>query len=242
LHYTRAPIAEAVIDLHVEFPQAPEMSTLENYCKALHDLFPNIQRINSLQLSMGLNEDQSLSSSSNASAVGFRLTNTKNDRVAQVRRNGVSYSHLAPYSDWESFAAEARPFISQYLQALDPSMVKRLAVRYINRIELPIRADLAQYFTVTPQIPPFCKEVEGYFLQLVLPQRDIDGDCKAVVSTGLENAVNESMFTLLDIDVFTLGEFAVDEGATWEIYDKLRSRKNDLFEAIITDTTRSRIQ
>ncbi|MEO8153650.1 MAG: TIGR04255 family protein [Rhizobacter sp.] len=242
MHYTRAPIAEAVIDLHVEFPREPEMSTLENYCRGLHDQFPNIQRINSLQLSMGLNEDHRLSSSSNASAVGFRLTSAKNDRVAQVRRNGVSYSHLAPYSDWEAFAAEARPFFSQFLRALDPSAVKRLAVRYINRIELPIHADLAQYFTVTPQIPPFCKAVDGYFLQLVLPQHDIDGDCKAVVSTGLENAVNESMFTLLDIDVFTMAELAVDESAIWAIYDKLRSRKNDLFEAIITDKTRSRIQ
>jgi len=243
LRYTRAPIAEAVIDLQVGFPAEPSLVALERFGRSLESDYPTLHPMNAVQLSMKFDEGPISETSRTSTAIGYRLTNARGDRVVQIRRNGISFSHMAPYGDWESFSSDARGLFTQYTSELKPSRVQRLAVRYINRLELPARVDLAHYFTLTPKIPDFCAEVEGYFLQLVLPQKDIRGESKVIVNTGLEGATSEgAIVTLLDIDVFTALDWSWDEEQVWGLYQDLRNRKNDVFESIITDQVRSLIK
>ena len=58
-----------------------------------------------------------------------------------------------------------------------PEAIERLAVRYINRIDVPSPGiDLKQYFRTSPEISPdLPQELSGYFMQLTLPQPDLGG-------------------------------------------------------------------
>ena len=126
MHYSRAPIAEAVIDLHVTFDAMPAVGALERFAKTLVVDFPQQQRINALEMALkAAGEDGSMSSNTSTSTLGFRLTNQIGDRVLQIRRNGLSYSHLAPYTEWDSFVAEMRPLWSKFLADLAPKAVSR---------------------------------------------------------------------------------------------------------------------
>ena len=245
MHYSRAPIAEAVIDLHVTFDAMPAVGALERFAKTLVVDFPQQQRINALEMALkAAGEDGSMSSNTSTSTLGFRLTNQIGDRVLQIRRNGLSYSHLAPYTEWDSFVAEMRPLWSKFLADLAPKAVSRFAVRYINRITVPQGADLDEYLNLTPRLlEGICPDVEGYFLQLVLPQKDLGPEWKAIVNTALEGAVPpNAMSVLLDIDLFCEQNIGVGEGDVWPVLDQLRHRKNLIFEAAITDKVRSMIE
>ena len=246
MHYTRAPIAEAVIDLIVSFDEVPSIEKVEQFARQLKSDFPQMQRINALRMAVGQSgEDGEIQSDTSSSAIGFRLTNAKGDRVLQVRLQGLSYSHLHPYTEWETFAAEMKPLWQLYVSAFAPTAVTRLAVRYINRIAIPQGVDLDKYLNVTPRLlGELCPEVEGYFLQLVLPQRDLGEEWKAIINTGLEAApAPDVMSVLLDVDLFCTKKITVDDDElVWAVLTQLRDRKNAIFEAAITDEVRRMIQ
>ena len=245
VHYDRAPIAEAVIDLNVSFGEVPSIEKIEELARQFKNDFPQAQRINALSLAVGHDgQNGAISSNTSSSPIGVRMTNAKGDRVVQIRRQGFSYSHLPPYSDWENFSAEMKPLWERYVAALAPTAVNRLAVRYINRITVPQRVNLDDYLNVTPRLlSKVCPEVEGYFMQLVLPQRDLGDEWKAIINTGLEPSPSpDVMSVLLDIDLFCELTAGIKDGEVWPILEQLRLRKNDIFEAAITDEVRRMIQ
>lgn len=244
-HYSRAPIAEAVIDLNVSFGEMPSIDGIEQFARRFKVDFPQMQRINALSMAVGQDgESGAVSSNTSSSPLGVRMTNAKGDRVLQVRRQGFSYSHLHPYSEWATFSAEMKPLWQRYVEEFGPKSVTRLAVRYINRIAVPLGVDLDSYLNVTPRrFTDICPDVEGYFLQLVLPQRDLGEDWRAIINTGLEAALSpDVMSVLLDIDLFCTMTVAVDEDAIWNVLNQLRDRKNEIFEAAITNEVRRMIE
>ena len=124
--------------------------------------------------------------------------------------------------------------------AFNPTRVKRTAVRYINRIVVPTHVDLDKYLNLTPRrLPHVGQDIEGYFMQLLLPQRDIDPECKCVINTGIEESpVQDCMNVLFDVDVFVPHTNGIAIDAIWPLLERLRDRKNDIFEAAITDEVR----
>ncbi|MCO6459644.1 MAG: TIGR04255 family protein [Pirellulaceae bacterium] len=73
----------------------------------------------------------------------------------QSRVNGFTFSRLAPYESWEPFRHEARRQWEVYRNRLNPQGVARIAVRCINRIDLPgDSVDLKEYFRTSPEIAP----------------------------------------------------------------------------------------
>ena len=249
--YKRAPIAEAVLDLHVNYRVKPSYRDVEAFCAGLVKQFPHQQRVNALQLAFQakaaqeLGAEPELSSNSSATAVGVRAQNAQNDRVLVVRMNGFSYSHLAPYTEWSVFKEEAQGLWDQFIAAFGPIEVTRSAVRYVNRIMLPNGCELEDYLNLSPRLlKGVPRDIEGYFMQLVMPQPDIDPRCSAVLNTGLEDAAStvESLSVLLDIDIFIEHEKPVTLDHGWQSLDKLRGRKNQIFEAAITDKVRRMIE
>ena len=109
---------------------------------------------------------------------------------------------------------------------------------------MPQGANLDEYLNLTPRLLKGIGEaVEGYFMQLVLPQRDLGDGWKAIVNTGLGgSATPESMHVLLDLDLFCETTIPATSDELWTILSKLRNRKNEFFEAAITDEVRRLIQ
>lgn len=236
--YSRAPIAEAVIDLHLVFPQPPTIEQLEGFARSLKEKFPQMQRINAIAFAVGAHQATgAVSSETNSVPLGVRLTNATGDRVLQLRTQGWSYSHLAPYTEWETFLGEMKSLWEQFQRKFAPESTSRLAVRYINRITLKQGIDLDLYLNLTPRLlTTVCPDVEGYFLQLVLPQRDLGPEYMAIVNTGLDGPIPpDSMSVLLDVDLYCQKTVPLDGDEMWKILAKLRDRKNEIFEASITD-------
>jgi uncharacterized protein (TIGR04255 family) len=174
-------------------------------------------------------------------AAGFQFWCSDKRRVWQARTNGFSFSHLTPYESWDALKTDARSVWVEFRKRTG-AIPTRLAVRYINRFQLPSKGDFADYFATVPRIPPKLDTgLAAYLMQIVLPQRDLQA-VAIITQTPIANPRPESFFVVLDIDLFRDKNVPQTEEEIWDLFDKLRDRKNFLFEESITDKAREVIR
>jgi uncharacterized protein (TIGR04255 family) len=135
-HLPSAPIVEAVIHW-----QAPAGKTLDRL--VLRDDLN--QRFSDFECHEQHEVRASVQSSSSETGFrqqmrwdGYRL-NGKGDAdryVVQFRPNGVVFSRLEPYEQWDAFQAAALQFWGAYVELAEPPVIERLGVRFINQIAL----------------------------------------------------------------------------------------------------------
>ena len=245
MHYTRPPISEAVIDIHTEFREPPSMEQLQAVAGRFASSFPLRHLVNTLAFSLSVGPDQpATAGEAQSSSVGLRLSNTQNDRVLQLLRHGITYSHLPPYSNWETFSSGLLSAWPEFVSGCSVTAVRRIAVRYINRIQVPQGSKVEDYLDLGVRIPErISQQVIGYFAQIVLPLPELGPHFRAVVNTGVEPGVPGSpAVLLLDIDVFCEGRYDVQDPTIWSVLEALRKKKNAIFEGSITERVRESIR
>src|SRR5207249_4682207 len=80
-----------------------------------------------------------------------------------------------PYDSWEAFRAEARRLWKTYRDVARPAKIDRMAVRYVNRLDLPADLrDFKDYLRTVPEVSgDLPQALAGFFLQLNIPQPDL---------------------------------------------------------------------
>jgi uncharacterized protein (TIGR04255 family) len=78
-------------------------------------------------------------------ALGWRYERDDGSAVVQLRRNGLTYSILKKYPGWSVLREAARDVWREFLAVSGPVNINRLAVRYINAINIPLVADYDEY-------------------------------------------------------------------------------------------------
>lgn len=241
-HYPNAPITEAVIDLMVTPEAEPSLDALESM---RDDGYPKKEaiRLNQVQFTEG-------TATTTQATMGWRFRSDDGAQVYQVRRNGFGASRLTPYQNWQAFNAEARRLWSQYRKATRPTALKRLGLRYINRIDIPLPLDdFGEYLLTAPVVSPHLPQgLSNYVMNLTIP---LDDDVTAVVTeavlnqqmspsqnAGAQATPPNTVSILLDIDVSQVSSLSVSEDQIWERFELLRRFKNHVFESCITDKTR----
>lgn len=237
-HYDKAPITEAIIDLRVR-PRA-ELSLEE-----LDQLQSGEVRYSQRELlfeAHGLIEVRpggAASASARQEQHGFRFKSDDGKDIWQARKNGFAFSRLAPYQDWRVFRDEARRLWDIYRGRVKPDRLIRLAVRYINRIDIPQPGvDLKQFFRTSPEVSPeLPQQLSGFFMQLRIAQDDLPGHL--LLNQTIVPPPNPSTVSVvLDIDLFGDQGIPEDEPKVWDYFERLHERKNEVFEACITDQAR----
>jgi uncharacterized protein (TIGR04255 family) len=162
--------------------------------------------------------------------------------VAQFRVDGFTFSKLEPYTTWEEVFAEALRLWAIYRRLAEPAQVSRLAVRYINRLQLTGMTDIGQYLEAPPALPaPMPQRLREFLTRVYVV--DDRTDASAVIVQALEPPEGPNMASvLLDIDAFCQVSLPPDDPSLPEIFEQLRSLKNDIFYASITETTAEKYQ
>lgn len=247
VHYRKAPIVEAVIDLRVRFDNEPTIGDLKRVAGTLKGRFPNQEDVHQLQMALKIGDISKKtppSSSLGQRRIGVLMRPANGQRVLQYQQGGFSYSHLAPYSDWTTFRNEAREHWDVYRRHFKPAAVVRYAVRFINRIALPQGlAGCDSFVSLYPNVPESLQNsVDRYFIQLQLSQSHVASNAQLMINSALaEGEQGGGVSLMLDFDLFAPTDLAVDSEEVWERLDAFRVRKNEVFEACITDQTRNLI-
>jgi uncharacterized protein (TIGR04255 family) len=173
--------------------------------------------------------------------IGFLFASDDNRQVVQARLDGFAFSRLKPYVSWESLRDEARTLWERYRELANPEAITRVALRYINRIELPLPfSDFKDYILTFPDIAPGLPQGLSYFLtRLVMPRADIEAT--AIINETMEQPT-ERVPLIFDIDVFRIGAFDVGGDEYWRYFEQLRNFKNEIFFRSMTDKAKELFQ
>lgn len=238
-HYENAPITEAIIDLRVARCAELTIEKLKTSCDKIITEYPNIEPQFEVSGKIEVQPGVSASTSAQQEQIGYRCTSKDWKYICQSRINGLTFSRLAPYESWQPFRDKAKQCWDNYRNSTKPTEITRLAVRYINRIDIPHQTvELKDYFRTSPEVPPdMSKSIAGFFTQLRIRQNDIAAQLllnQAVVPSSHEGVTS----IILDLDLFRENDVPQDEPEIWAFFETLHARKNDLFESCITDKTR----
>ena len=137
-HLPNAPIQEALLDIQVVLPPDFAVTTLKLFGSGLEERFPETQERIELVQGMQFTPGGDLQSSATTRSLnGYLFISKTEGKTVQARRDGFTFNKLRPYSKWKDFTEEAKELWGHYESLAKPQKIKRLGLRYINRMEIP---------------------------------------------------------------------------------------------------------
>ncbi len=241
--YASAPIIEAIIDLRVSPRIDLSADDVDDVHRGEEEAYPQredtIEAVGIMELGAG----GAATASARQSRTGSKFSSEDGRYVWQARLDGFTMSRLAPYEHWTPFRDEARRLWTIYRERLEPEAVTRVAIRNVNRIDIPVSdatrsLDLHDYFRTLPDISPdLPQSIDQFFLRLSIPCESVHG--KALINQTIVPPPGEGVISVvLDIDLFCSESIPSDDEGIWRLFEQLREAKNEIFEACITPKTR----
>jgi uncharacterized protein (TIGR04255 family) len=166
-------------------------------------------------------------------SIGWRYDKADGSQVLQVRRNGMTLSILKNYTNWQALSTTVRDAWERYLEISGPIAVSRLAVRYINGIEIRLGRDYDEYLTAGPRIPQPLPQIVNNFIQRVEIPFASD-EATAIITQTTEPPVDGKGYAVLDIDVYSSCSLQGDSPELWSVLERLRIIANNIFFSSIT--------
>ena len=193
--YQRPPITEAVIDIQFATPVSnPDLETLRTL---LVETYPRVETRLNWNIAIGPGTVQV-----GHVPAGLKMSSADSVDIVVLYPSGITNSRLAPYNGWSNFRDRASRVFSQCMGKVGYRPVKRIGVRYINRLDIPsdiIRIDewLRLAITLPPSIP---SDLTTYGLHVALPLSS-NVRLNLHIST-VDSPVLQHGSLLLDIDVY----------------------------------------
>ena len=231
-HLDKAPITEALVDIRVKLRSDIDLSTLESIYALFAKEYPEKRERVWFESKFDIKTKESETTSV---IDGYLCTSSDKKQVVQVRLDGFSFSRLKQYETWEDLRKEAHRLWQLYIRLASPELITRVALRYINRLEIPLPIrDFGDYLTAPPTIPQNLPQgLTSFLTRNVIREPSLD--FVAIISQSLEPVGASSVVpVILDIDVFKEVQYNVGAKEIWETIDQLREFKNKLFFESIT--------
>ena len=233
----KAPITEALIDIRVKLPSDFDVKNINAIYESIKNQYPGTheQKISEVKFEP---KAKDIVKSSKPEINGYRYVSSDKKQIVQARLDGFTFSRLHPYINWEELRDEAYRLWQLYKDITSPESITRVAVRYINNLNIPMPIrDFSDYLTAPPTVPEGLPQGVTSFLTRIVIHEPSSG-ANAIITQVLEQIVTDKAPIILDIDVFRLQPKGVEEKDAWEIIENLRHFKNRIFFKSITKNLR----
>jgi uncharacterized protein (TIGR04255 family) len=232
LHYDRSPITEALIDLRVDPLPDEQLARFAALPESLRAEYPS--SLPRMEVSTHVSAGPQLSTSAKQRRTGTLFVGRDERQIAQFRLDGFTFNRLAPYTDWESVRDAARRLWDSYRLAAPDARVIRVAVRYINRLVIPLPvADLGDYLHIRPELQESLGAMNSFFVHLELEQQDIRA--VLLVNEALaEPPADERLAIVFDIDISRSAELPTVDEEIWAVLGELHQRADRVFDESLT--------
>ncbi|MFO1352202.1 MAG: TIGR04255 family protein [Gammaproteobacteria bacterium] len=240
-HLPKAPITEALIDLRVQAPSDVSVTTLEQAIEN-SEPFGYYKKSPIIRSSFGFSvnpEENPIAraTSGPTTIIGVRLHSEDEKYVAQFSIEGFTLSRLRPYESWAKLIEETQRLWSIYCQWIRPDRISRVATRFINNLQLPLKQgeNFEEFVTLLPTFPKEIPQELAGFLQRYVSQDPQSG--ATIISTHfLERFISgQTVPLILDIDVFKESILPTDSAEVWIRLDQFRELKNRFFFSFLTE-------
>jgi uncharacterized protein (TIGR04255 family) len=233
--FANAPIAEALLDVRAKLRPGIELPQLAAFQDSLKERYPTRRERFSWEGGFVVKGGTPEVLHPSGGPDGFIFTSSDGRQLVQARLDGFTFNKLRPYDRWGPFRDEAREHWDRYRKIAEPEIISRVALRYINRIEIPLPLkDFREYILTTPEIAPGLPQgLSGFFMRLLIS--DERSGCSAIVTETMEPLQKDVLPLILDIDVFREAAFDANGTEMWDTLERLRDFKNEIFFKSITD-------
>lgn len=237
-YLSKAPIVEAIIQFRVKLPPGTDHSKLLSTHEMLKEQYPKIQtrRTSTLKFEDPGGGKSPMTEIQESSVTGYWFTSSDDKQIVQSQLDFFAFSRLYPYETWEKARDEAKRLWAIYTEIVSPIAVKRVALRYINRLEIPMDLkDFGEYLAAPPSLPPALPQaLSGFLTRIVVIEPSLEAT--AIITQALQPPANpKTVPVILDIDVFREADYDPKNIDIWDYLEKLHDYKNKIFFESITD-------
>lgn len=240
------PIMETVVDIDCDLPHARPLSKIETEATAsLRESYPKAEKIFFKQVQFDMQAEDKTpfphQIKEGSEALLFRSEDGR--QLTQFRTAGYSFNRLAPYEGLDTYLPEIRRTWENYVAIAHPVSVRKIGLRTINRIHLPLdqhgRLNLGDYLKTDPRLP----QVEGRKLSFTgfMHQhqlRDEASGQEAILILASQGQKEGRLNLLLDIHAFDRNTTKLNTN-NWaginSVIQSLRGLKNGLFANTLTE-------
>ncbi len=237
--YKRPPITEAVIEIRLEGSLSERM--VGKIHSRLKKHYESSERISIIAFMLDPRKEEIAKIPDEFE--GYKLTSKDQADVVQIKPNMMACSRLAPYHGWESFEPRARENWEMWRKTTKHTKIKRIGVRYLNRIDIPLRRghkiDIEDYLTIFPKYPEphLLTSFTKYTMQVMGPF-SIEGFYLIINTNVVKPPMIDHFSIVLDLDLSPQGDMPQRNDKVWEMINQMREYKNNAFEMCITDKAR----
>jgi uncharacterized protein (TIGR04255 family) len=234
------PITEALIDIRIGADTAITAAQLTPLRDELRELFPKAKEQRQMKGEFRVEAGKLLPPTSlDLGVQGLRLEAEDGHRIVQFRRDGFTFNNigLGYYLGGEALIGEALSLWSRYAQVIRPTSVVRVAMRYLNRLDLPFRDgdQFTRFLVAPPELPTGAPQLVSSFLSRIVAH---DGTgAQAIVTQKLNVRPDPPGAVILDLDIFYPLSEGIEptENAIRPYLEKLRILKNQTFFSLLTE-------
>ncbi|MBC8232132.1 TIGR04255 family protein [bacterium] len=239
--FPNAPITEAILDIKVKLPDGVGLNIFDEFQENIKDRFGDRKTKHSFQAELRFSpgKDESTPIVPKEKIEGYIFHSKNGNKIVQARLDGFTFNKLQPYEDWNKFHSEARELWELYKKITKPISVDRIALRYINRIEIPLPFDdFSEYILTNPQIAPGLPQaLSHFFMRIEIPNNEI-GAIAIITQTMQKQTETQILPLIFDIDVIKTVCYTGKISDMWNDFNLLRRFKNEIFFNSITEKTK----
>ncbi len=234
-----APIIEAVVDIDCDMPSDFTLAAVEaEATNRFLDAYPETKKsfLQQQQIQFRPQEPPQVTATQALRALQFFSGDSL--QLVQVRSNGYSFNRLRPYSSLDDYLPEIQRTWQLFVELAAPVQVRKIALRYINRILLPMeagRVPLDRYLRLGPRLP---EEHEFTYLGFLNQYSAIEPGSGNALTITLTSQPMEQQGLPLIFDIETRREFGAQPG-NWDELKKvilsLRKLKNRVFKRTLSE-------
>lgn len=236
-HLPRAPIVEALLDIRVKFSSPPSHEQLAALHGTVAHDYPISEKLVRWESEIQFRADPPPEFAVRSGPLGFIFRSADRKRAVQMREDGFTINWLRPYRTWGDLRAAAEATWELYRGRLNPTTIVRLAVRYINRIELPLPfADFREFVRTAPDVAPELPQgLSALFFRVEIPEPA--KRFSAIITEAMEPLTETStqLPLIFDIDVVDQRSIEASSPLIWDSFELMREYKNEIFFRSMTD-------
>lgn len=237
-NYRKPPIVQAVCEFQFRGTREWDWTIPGLVYQEIHNDFPKKQQEKAFEINIAPMQGKV---EQNVSGAPSKMQFIREDGSAmvQIGPDLLAINVSPPYPGWEGFDALIRRQFGIYVKIAQPIGFRRIGLRFINKIVFPTKEiETTEYFRYYPYLPEPLEQRHGPFSMRVLHLYEGERDVLNL-QMGNTKPNGESLAIALDLDYYLVkaDEVELKKGLDW--ISIAHERIESLFEACITDKTRT---
>jgi len=235
--YRNPPIVEALCEFRFEPDEPWDMAIPGLVYGKIRDGFPIRRQAKAFEVSVAAGPEGIGQQVLTTNRMQFLREDEK--ALIQVGPNLLAVNHLKPYPTWQEFLPLIRHGFEAYLIAARPKGIRRIGLRYINRIEFPgERVELADYLEFRPFVGERLPKDYGPFIVGIQISFEDSRDALRLQLTSATVETPGTIAVMLDLDYFLAQPGGVSQDDVFKWIEVAHGHVEEVFEACITDRLR----